>query len=280
MKKILLPTDFSNNSWNAIQYALKLFKTTKCNFYLINTYTPKIYGVEFLELQSAKFGRIATMKKVSQNGLDHLLEKIEKNYKNPKHTFTKISSFNTLVHELEELCLDHTIDYIVMGTQGAKGLKEILLGSNTVRVLKNVKCPILVIPNNFPFEPLHEVLFPSDYNINFEQKHIAPLLEMVAPFIVRINILNVNNGDNFSVEQEKNKNQLAVILKEHTPIFHRVTKQNIPEAIENFQFKHTVNLLVMINNKHSIFENIFFKSTINHIGFHLTIPFLVIPSKI
>ncbi|WP_299528057.1 universal stress protein, partial [uncultured Lutibacter sp.] len=36
MKNILLPTDFSENSWNAIKYALELYKKTACNFYLLH----------------------------------------------------------------------------------------------------------------------------------------------------------------------------------------------------------------------------------------------------
>ena len=48
MKNILLPTDFSENSWNAIKYALQLFKTETCKFYLLNAYTPIIYDVEYV----------------------------------------------------------------------------------------------------------------------------------------------------------------------------------------------------------------------------------------
>lgn len=42
MKRILLPTDFSENSWNAIQYAMELYKEDVCTFYLLNAYTPML----------------------------------------------------------------------------------------------------------------------------------------------------------------------------------------------------------------------------------------------
>lgn len=278
MKKVILPTDFSENSWNAIQYAVQLFKNTKCTFSLVNTYTPKIYSLEYMEINSAKFGLLDSMKMVSENGLQRILDKIQKQYENPKHNFIKISSFNTLVNEISELCLDNTIDYIVMGTKGATGLKEVLLGSNAIHVLKNVKCPVLAIPSNFTFEPLHEILFPSDYNLAFQKKHINPLLDLTAPFLARINILHVSKEEKLSIQQEKNKKKLELFFNKHAHIFHNVSKKSIPEAIDSFQLKFQVNLLVMINNKHSFFEKLFFKSTINQIGFHLNIPFLVIPS--
>ncbi len=47
MKKILLPTDFSENALNAIDYALQLFKDEKCAFFILNTYTPMIYNYEY-----------------------------------------------------------------------------------------------------------------------------------------------------------------------------------------------------------------------------------------
>ena len=53
---------------------------------------------------------------------------------------------------------------------------------------------------------------------------------------------------------------------------------NVDEAINKFQISTKTNMLVMINNKHSFFENLFFQSKLKQIGFHLNIPFLVIPS--
>ena len=47
MKKILLPTDFSENALNAIHYALHLFKDESCAFFILNTYTPMIYNYEY-----------------------------------------------------------------------------------------------------------------------------------------------------------------------------------------------------------------------------------------
>ena len=52
----------------------------------------------------------------------------------------KISSFNTLTNEIQELHEGNVMDLIVMGTKGASGLKEVLFGSNTVHVIKNAKC--------------------------------------------------------------------------------------------------------------------------------------------
>ena len=73
MKNILLPTDFSENSWNAIKYALQLFKNETCRFFLLNTYTPAIYQVEYVLLEPAQFGMVDAVKENSLKKLKELI---------------------------------------------------------------------------------------------------------------------------------------------------------------------------------------------------------------
>tara|TARA_R110000868_G_scaffold342697_1_gene603592 strand:- start:1164 stop:2033 length:870 start_codon:yes stop_codon:yes gene_type:complete len=285
MKKILLPTDFSENSWNAIKYALQLFKKETCTFYVLNTYTPVIYQSEYILGSTSVFSEPSQFDMpdpVSETSLKLLKEmenRIKKEFNNPKHTMITMSVFNTLIPEIKGLVEDYNIDYVVMGTKGATGAKEVLFGSNTVHVFKNVKCPVLAIPANFKFETPHEILFPTDYEINYSKEHLKPLIEITSLYISRLHVLNVSFGYELSAEQEKNKKKLKSYFKNKAYLFHSVASESIQEAISDFQLKTRINLLVMINNKHSFFENLFFKSVINQIGFHLNIPFLLIPAK-
>lgn len=279
MKNILLPTDFSENSWNAIKYALQLFKNETCKFYLLNTYTPLIYHVEYILVEPAQFGIYDAVKENALKDLGNYKTRIKNEFNNPKHTIETIAAFNTLISEIKEIVEDKSIDYVVMGTKGATGAEEILFGSNTVHVFKNVKCPILAIPNNFSFETPHEVLFPTDYEISYKSNHLKPIFDIISLHNTRLNILHISYGNDLSEYQEENMKILEKYFKKVAHLFHDVSNQTVEEGITNFQLKARINLLVMINNKHSFFENLFFKSTINQLGFHLNIPFLVIPAK-
>ena len=208
------------------------------------------------------------------------MHKINKEFNNPKHNFETMAVFNTLISEIKEQVNDKGIDYVVMGTKGATGAKEILFGSNTIHVLKDIACPVLAIPDNFSFESPHEILFPTDYDIYYKDNHIKPILNITSLYISRINVLNVSYGYELTEYQEENKKRLEAYFKDTSNLFHSVANESVEEAITDFQLKARINLLVMINNKHSFFENLFFKSTINQIGFHLNIPFLVIPARI
>jgi nucleotide-binding universal stress UspA family protein len=279
MKNILLPTDFSNNSWNAIQYAIQLFKDQECTFHLLNVYTPIVYQEQFFEIPNEQTELINEIKESSIKQLDKQLAEINSKFKNKNHTILKISSFNTLENEIEKLYQENVIDFIVMGTKGASGITEVLFGSNTVNIIKNTKCPVLAIPNDFSFESPCEILFPSDYEIDFHKELLQPIVDIASLFNARIDILNASNNSDLSENKEDNKKKLEVLFKNCTYLFHNITNQNISEAIANFQLRERVNLLVMVNNKHTFFENLFFKSKINQIGFHLNVPFLVIPIK-
>jgi nucleotide-binding universal stress UspA family protein len=279
MKHILLPTDFSENSWNAITYALKLFKNETCTMYLLNTYSPIIYHVEYVLVEPAQFGMADAVRESSLKQLDDFKSRIKKEFNNSKHTIESKAAFNSLISEIKDIVEEKKIDYVVMGTKGATGLQEVLFGSNTVHVFKNVKCPILAIPDGFDFETPYEVLFPTDYQIDYQEAHIKPILDIISLYSTRVNILHASYGYDLSEAQKKNKNTLEQFFKKSTYVFQNVSNQTIEQGITNFQLKTRINLLVMINNKRSFFDNLFFKNTISQIGFHLNIPFLVIPSK-
>ncbi|WP_431136868.1 universal stress protein [Psychroserpens mesophilus] len=280
MKQILLPTDFSENSWNAIKYAIQLLKNETCTFHLLNTYTPVIYNVEYVLGAPAQFGLEDIVRNTSQDNLSQLVQRISDTFQdNPKHTFETASRFNTLIPGIKEFIEKHNIDMIVMGTQGATGAKEILFGSNTVHVFKEIKCPILAIPSDFSFETPHELLFPTDLEVDYKNSQLTILNDIAISNHSRINALHVSTGYELTDVQKQNKSELEDVFNKTAFIYHEVRSMNITEAIGTFQIKHKINLLAMINNKHSFFENLFFRSTINHIGFHLTIPFLVMPSK-
>jgi len=104
-------------------------------------------------------------------------------------------------------------------------------------------------------------------------------LDIINQCNARINILHVSYGKKLTKKQEINKQKLETYLKKTTHLFHNIKNKNVPEAIVDFQLKARINLLIMLNNKHSFFENLFYRSNIKHLGFHLNIPFLVIPSR-
>ncbi|MCF4102716.1 universal stress protein [Gillisia sp. M10.2A] len=277
MKRILLPTDFSENAYNAIKYAVQLLKNEECLFYLLNTYTPVLYDTEYILYAPSHLSLNEVYKNNSQVGLARVQEKITKAFPNPKHTFHHISSFSLLNEEIRAQVDEKKIDLIIMGTQGATGADEILFGTQTVHAIKRAKCPLLAIPSNFEYVNPDDVLFPTDYDIDYTQLQLTFLKWFIEMHASELHIMNVFFGKPLAPEQEKSKKVLATYFKENKHVFYSIENKSVPLAIYDFQTDKPIDLLVMINNKHSFFENLLFRPVINELGFHVKIPFLVIP---
>lgn len=279
MKKILLPTDFSENALNAIDYAVQLFHKEECTFHILHAYTMGIYNYEYL-LETGGYARdyYTEIEKVSMSRLEVIRNDIKKKYSNSKHKFTLISAHNTFIGETKILMKENTFDLIVMGTKGTSGAKEVLFGSNTVQMIKKATCPVMAIPQNYSFEKPTEILFPTDYQVDYSKKHLNLLLTIATNYKSIVHILKVSTGRDPNIVEQKNTIKLNNLLSDINDAYYTVENQEIPSAISEFQESNEVHLLVMINNRHSFLENLFIKPVIHQIGFQLTVPFLVIPS--
>ncbi|MCM4167718.1 hypothetical protein KCTC52924_00768 [Arenibacter antarcticus] len=280
MKKILLPTDFSANAWNATKYAISLYKDEECTFYVLNTYTPTIAHSRFMA--SAVTGKACedVVKCNSEKGLKQLLERIEKEFPNAKHKFVPISSFSLLVDEVKNIIEAKNIDLVITGTKGATGLEEVFMGSNSVRIIKSVKnCPVLAIPQYFKFKTPSEIAFATDFNRFYTTSELQPLLEMAKSFKAAIRIVHVQYEIKSLTEvQQFNLNMLRKYLKEVEHYVHTVSELNsVSKTLEVFSNELGIHLLAMLNYQHSYMEKMTREPVIKRMAFHTQIPLLVIP---
>ena len=278
MRKIVLPTDFSKNAENAMGYALNLFNDEHCIFYLLHTYTPIIYSYDF-HMSAGNFADDVSemVRENAEKRLANQLKKVSNRHKTEKHSFELVTSFNTLTDELKVFIEKNEIDLIIMGTKGVSGAHEILFGTNTIHVINKVKCPVLAIPEDYNFKPPVDILFPTDYKIDFDHRHLDIIKTIALKYKSKIHIVHVSSSE-LNYEQSKNSVTLERLLLEYDDAYETVRDNYIPEAINSYQHKNNTQLLMMINNKHSFFENLFFKPVISRIGLHLKTPFLVVPS--
>ena len=232
MKNILLPTDFSENSWNAIKYALKLYKHEACTFYIFHTYTPIIYTIDYMLMAPAQFGLTDPIEDAAKESLRKLVQKISNTFgSNSNHKFETIARFDTLVSGIRDLTQKFKFHLIVMGTKGATGAKEVLFGSQTVQVFNTIKCPILAIPSDFDYDAPHEILFPTDLEINFENVHLDVLKALATSNNSRMHVLHVSNGYELTKSKFENQNQLATLFNGASYLFHEMSAMEITDAI-------------------------------------------------
>ncbi|MFN7012968.1 MAG: universal stress protein, partial [Bacteroidia bacterium] len=127
MKKILFPTDFSDNAAKAMQYALLLAKELNADLILLNTY--KIPAGGNTSIKSTHLAEI--LKADAEEGLQKVLKEIRSNKEFDAVSIETVSKQGDLVQLVNEMSEEFMFDLVVMGTKGATGAKEVLVGSNT-----------------------------------------------------------------------------------------------------------------------------------------------------
>lgn len=279
MKKILLPTDFSENAQNAISYALLLYKEVECEFYILHTYTPISVSTGGMMGSYSTLALQEQEKEITEQKLKVTKDKLKNEYNNANHTFVTMASFNYLVSQMKEVIREKDIDAVVMGTKGASGLGEVFVGTNTMRTIKNIKIPVIAVPSGFKYEKPKEVLLPTDYKFSKSNRYLLVIKELCEAHSSRLHILNIYNDIALDEEQKKTKSFLEHFFKNTISFFHSLKRSEIIEAIEVFETKHKVNFLIMIHNKHHFFDELFFKQVVTQMVYHTNVPFLVIPSE-
>ena len=102
-KRILLPTDFSNNSWNALLYAIKLFENNSCEFYILHTYTKEAHGLDNTTLLDPEEGFNKMSESNSKQGLGEILMRLSELENTKKHRFHVVSESSLLLNAIKKL---------------------------------------------------------------------------------------------------------------------------------------------------------------------------------
>lgn len=281
MKRILLPTDFSDNAWNAIFTALKLYSDVKCKFLILHAYEPKAMNILGQKSQQRLGIIYDSLSQYSAQELEKISVYLSQNHKNPNHSFETISRSDTLEGSVRELVSKRDIDLVVMGTQGATGAKEIFLGSNTVKVLNQHKSiSILVVPKDYNFQKLKTLVFPTDYTRKYEKFQLLPMTELALLWNSAIKVVHVAVEFILNDIQKTNVKILEARLEGSNYSLHELGfDTSIAHSLEQYIAKTSYDLLAMVRYQHSFWERIIEEPVIKKIAFHSIVPVLFLPEQ-
>ena len=194
MKRILVPIDFSKEAEGAARVAARIARRTGSEIYLlhmlelpVNTIDPTELSTIISEPQAIYFMKMAH-------------EKFEKFKKQPFLKGIKVIesvqfhyAFKGIIKESEKF----DIDLVVMGSQGASGLQEMFIGSNTEKVVRRSKVPVLVIKEGGDDFQVQKIVFASDFQGECKNT-FQDVLDFAKLFKAEIHLLYVNTIHNFN----------------------------------------------------------------------------------
>lgn len=277
MKNILIPTDFSENAWNALLYGISFFKKTHCAFYIVhvNSVNTNTSGETAMFLSPDILEESILVE--SKEKLNKLMSKIEHLPLNVKHEFKPIALYGFLTDHIKTQVKEKKIDLIIMGTKGSTGLKSVSIGSNTGDVITKVPCTVLAVPEHAVYSGIKEIGFPSDFQLTYDHKILETLKDILLLKKSTLRLLYVSlNNEKLSPIQENNKRILMEHYKDIECSFHVVTGKKIDESIQCFTESRNLDMLVMVAKNLNFLERILFRPTVEKISYHTKVPFLVI----
>ena len=278
MKNILIPTDFSENSWNAIEYALHLFSKSPCNFYLLHvTAKNALVGVGVDDIRNPHID-FETLTIASRKRLQDTIKRVHEKFpKSSQHRFFAVSDSNYLINSIREQVIQKKINLIVMGTKGSADLNKFAIGNNAGNVITKVKCATVVVPENAVYQEPKEIAFPTDFSIFYRPETLQPILDIVETNKASINVMHVNRFEMaLNEDQQKNKDYLDDYFGNYCHSFHFITNNYIEDAIQKFVDDKNINLITMLAKNLNYFQKILFHPTSKEISYYKNIPFLVL----
>ncbi len=276
-KKILLPTDFSKNAWNAIQYAIELYKNETCDFYILNAFNASGYALESMMVPEPGEKFYEEAKEKSEQGLSKILQRLSFRDDNSNHKFFMVSQFNNLLDAIKDIVDKEDIQMIIMGTKGKTGARDVVFGSNTVMIMeKSRTCPVMAIPEEANYKDLKEIVFPTDYKMNFKRRELQDIVEAAKMSKAAIRILYASNGDPLTEEQENNKKLLNEIFEGLSYTFHVLTNVDPQSAVRCFVESRESDMIAFFNRKHSFFGSVFSRPMVKSLGRYSKVPVLAL----
>lgn len=218
MKKILVPIDFSKTSEYASKVAAKIAKKTNATIYLIH----------LIELPKGVIDMAASSKFSIPESMLYLRKVREKVLAFKKNIFDEslnieyIIKLNNPFDGIQKYADKIDVDLIIMGSKGHSEFEEMIIGSNTEKVVRTSKRPVIVVKKDCEDFKLKNLVFASNFK-NENKEVFKKFIDFAAIFNSKIHLLKVNTPANFQGTSE--------------------TKQKVKEFLSDFKIpKHKINV--------------------------------------
>jgi nucleotide-binding universal stress UspA family protein len=271
MKKILVPTDFSETANKARDYAVQLAQELNAEVMLLNA-----YHIPYTAANSDVIVNAGAILKASEQLMKEQLEYLKLNYSNIK--FRSSCTSGLMVNSVQRICDRGGIDFVIMGTTGSTGFVENMLGSNTSSLIGSITTPIIAVPNTATINSPKNILVANDLMISGDEKLFLPLKEIATKINSSIDFL-------FIVDEEHKMDNKTQRLKaanfddkfgvKYHPVHFR-NDENVEDGILDYINNHDTDLLAVVAHQRNFWQGLFHKGVAKSLTKHTELPILIL----
>lgn len=273
---ILCPTDFSECSLNAIEYAAKLGEFYKADLFLFHVLNKKDYeklspmdSKGFYQEEFIKEKLTNLQEAVQKESLKNGLKSCNISYKNGKIVPTTLEESKRINANL-----------IVMGTEGTNDLRKHIIGSKTSKLVAETDKDVFVVPRKVFFKKPRKMVYASDY-LEEDKIAIQKVIEMASFFDSEIDIVHVSNTHKAidkSLHQEMIAEIKPFVKYDKVSYVLKSYRDDLALGLENYLQTSKGDVLVTLSKKKSFFDQIFTKNLSKKMAYFINKPLWVIKS--
>lgn len=271
ISKIVVPSDFSDAAKNALHYGIGLAKKAHAELQILH-----VNQVALVDATIPAETYQLFVKEIEDQTRENYAKLEQEILKNCGVPYTMHSRYGFVTDEICDFSQKHECDLIVMGTTGASGIAEILVGSNAASVVSKSVVPIMVVPPESGYKDMQRIVYATDYN-EPEFPALVRLVYYAELFNCPLDVIHVksdadryfNSENNFF---KKNKDKISYPHIQYVEI----EKGDIVQKINHYVEATGADLLVMAKHNRNFFDRLFHRSLSKKMAFHTHIPLLVL----
>lgn len=275
IKRIIVPTDFSACSINAVRYAAKMAKDIRADEVILThaynipiTYGEVAFGGIYDDLSKEEDAQI----EAEYQGLIKQVDELK--LINYSYGYTH----GMIDYILPTQCQEKNIDLIIMGTKGAHSFGEEIFGTNAHNIVKESAYPILIIPEKEKYISTQRIALASDYKF-LDTSSLQALKDFNACFKSEIHIVHIGDKPVLQKEATTSAKQFEQFFKNIPHHFHFILDENIEHGLQEYIKENDIQLLALVPRKHNFFERLFGKSESQKLIYHSELPILALPAQ-
>lgn len=273
IRKILVPVDFSDTSAHALEHAGWLAATVKAELLLVHVLPENHYYYEAPEPVAPVTDGQKSLKRV-EDRMRAMIADLHTRYGvNIRHKILQ----GRISAELMDTIESDSIDLVMMGTHGAKGLEEILIGSNAQNLVSLATCPVMTFQKEKTMPGFSNIILPIDRSRHSREK-VGITVSIAKACHAKIHMLGLLDNDD---EGEYEKLQIVldqvqmVIDREEIPFTrHTVKGDNIANEALKYAKSISADLIVILTEEESVLGKLDLGPLSRHIVNHSPIPVL------
>jgi len=269
-KQLLFPTDFSDNSVEALKEAARLNKLLKFKIVILHTYSRPFVGKNEEVSQESKL--LALQEQIDRK-FKKLIGKVAELEDQEYETVRKIGySVDVISEQLNK----QDIDLIMMSTKGAAGVGE-LFGTRTSKIIKNSNTPIVVLPPKTQLSELSTVGLACDFSANTSYDKVDFLIELAEVLNLKIDIVTLNRQEKTMTKTELDNREKLLSMMSHLPATSTYTHHDdVNNGLIEYCKQNDIGLLTVLPKSYTFIESIFHESLTRRMAFQSPVPILVL----